>query len=392
MKLAKCARLLLAVTPFLAGCGDFWQNPSSSSSSTTTTSTTLSSGYFFVINEATDQIVSYNITTGTLNQINALTLSAAPTAIAVSPSGTFLYVSTGVGIYLYTIASDGTLAIGNNGGAVSTDPASSIAISPTGAWLVDAVQGNNGVQLDATPINSSGAYTGTTVATEQYTLATASIHQIAISGDGHYIFVAAGEGGTLVVPFTAGNTDPLSTSATIISPLNTGGSDLSVAVDPGTTPRLLYVGETLASGDTTGGLRVLNYSSLGTASITNVSGSPFASGGLAPNAILPTTSGDYVYVANGEGTSANGNIAGFSITASSGVYTVASVSTVSTGIQPFGLAEDSDSNFVLAVSEGGSYDLECYFFDSTTAGKLDDSINSTTGTDPTEAIGIAAVP
>lgn len=388
-----CARLLLLVTPLLCGCGDFWQNPSgTTTTTTTTTSTNLSSGYFYVTNEATDQIVAYDITTGTLNQIGAYTLNSAPTAIAVSPSGGFLYVSTVVGIYLYTINSGGTLTIGNNGGAVSTDPASAIAIDPSGAWLVDAVQGTTGIQLDATPINSSGLYTGAPVGTEQYPLTNASIHHLAISGDGHYIFVAAGEGGSLVVPFTSGNTNPLATSGSIISPLNAGGSDLSVVVDPGSSPRLLYIGETLASGGTTGGLRVINYSSLGTATLTQVSGSPFPSGGLAPNAILPTTDGAYVYVANGEGTSANGNIAGFSITASNGVYSVASVTTVSSGIQPYGLAEDGDSNFVLAVSEGGSYDLECYIFDSTTAGKLDDAINSTTGTDPTEAIGVAAVP
>jgi 6-phosphogluconolactonase len=138
-------------------------------------------------------------------------------------------------------------------------------------------------------------------------------------------------------------------------------------------------------------LRIFNYDSIG-GTLTQVSGSPFASGGLAPNAILPTANGDYVYVANGEGTSAAGNITGFSITSSNGAYTVATGSTTSAGIQPLSLAEDSDSNFVLAASEGGDYDLEGYIFDATTAGKLDLAITSTTGTDPTEAIAVAAVP
>ena len=154
MKIARRARLLLAVTPLLAGCGDFWQAPSTTSTTTTTTTTSLSSGYFYVINQATSQIVAYDITSGTLNQIAAYTLAAAPTAIAMSPGGGFLYVSTPVGIYLYAIGSNGGLTLGNNGGAVSTDPASAIAIDPSGAWLVDAVQGTSGVQLDATPINS----------------------------------------------------------------------------------------------------------------------------------------------------------------------------------------------------------------------------------------------
>ena len=124
--------------------------------------------------------------------------------------------------------------------------------------------------------------------------------------------------------------------------------------------------------------------------MTQASGSPIASGGLAPNAILPLFSGDYVYVGNGAGSTSDGNITGFSITAAGNAYTVALGSTVAAGILPYGLAEDSKSNFVLAVSEGGSYDLEAYIFDTTTAGQLYLSITSTTGTDPTQAVGVAA--
>jgi 6-phosphogluconolactonase len=398
MKIARRARLLLALTPLLAGCGDFWQAPSTSSTSTTTTATALSSGFFYVINQATSQIVAYSITSGTLNQIGAYTLAASPSAIAMSPGGGFLYVSTVAGIYLYDIGSNGALTLANNGGVVSSDPATAIAVDPSGAWLVDAVPGTSGVQVTATPINSSGLYTQAGVGTRGYTLTNVPAgqivpaEQIAISGDDHYVFVAAGEGGTLAISFTAGNGNPLAAGANLIAPLNADGSDLSVAVDPGTAPRLLYIGETLASGDTTGGLRVFNYASLGTATLTQVAGSPFASGGLSPHAILPVATGDYVYVASGTGPSTAGNITGFSITASSGVYTVANVTTVATGIQPYALAEDSKSNFVLSVSEGGGSDLECYFFDTTTAGQLDDAINTPTGTDPTEPIGIAAVP
>jgi 6-phosphogluconolactonase len=391
MKIGKYARLVLVFVPLLAGCGNFWQAPSSSSS-TGTTSTSLSSGYFYVVNKETSQLVAYDINSGSLNQIGAYTLSAAPTSIAMAPSGTFLYVSTIAGIYLYTINSGGGLTLGNNGGAVSTDPASAIAVDPSGSWLVDAVQGTSGVQLDATPITSSGTFTGGTVASEQYQDTGASVSQLAISGDDKHVFIAAGLGGTIIVSFTTGNTNPLASSGALIPVVTTDGSALSVAVDPGSSPRLFYIGESLASGGTTGGLRVFNYSSLGSSSLTQVSGSPFASGGTAPNAILPLTSGDYVYVGNGSGPSSNGNITGFSITSSNSVYTVTNVSTVSAGIQPTGLAEDSNSNFVLAVSEGGDSDLEAYIFDSTTAGKLDDSINSTTGTDPTEAIAVAATP
>jgi 6-phosphogluconolactonase (cycloisomerase 2 family) len=370
MKLRTCARLLLAVTPLLAGCGDFWQAPSTSTTGTTTT--TLSSGYFYVINQATSQIVAYDISSGSLKQIGAYTLAAAPTALAVAPGNGYLYVSSIAGIYLYTIGSTGALTVGHSGQAISSDPASAIQVDPSGNWLVDAVEGTSGVQVDATPIDSStGLYTGGTVGTRQYSVGTASVHQMAISSDDDNVFVALGTGGTLVVPFTEANSNPLASSGSVIPVETTGGAALSVAVDPSTTPRLLYIGETLAgSSGTSGGLRVFNYSSL-SGTLTQASGSPIATGGLAPNAILPIASGDYVYVGNGTGPTSAGNITGFSITEASSTYTIALGSTVAAGIQPYGLAEDSDANFVLAVSEGGSYDLEAYIFDTTTAGQLD---------------------
>jgi hypothetical protein len=175
--------------------------------------------------------------------------------------------------------------------------------------------------------------------------------------------------------------------------LNSGGSALSVAVDP--SSRVFYIGETLGnSSANSGGLRVFNYSSLGTGTLTQASGSPIASGGTAPNAILPLASGEYVYVANGAGNTANGNIAWFPITASGTTYTIASGSTITTGIVPIGLAEDSEDNFVLAVSTGGSTssgdpDLEAYTMSS---GALTSALTAKTGTDPVGAHAIAALP
>lgn len=387
MKLRKCARLLLAVTPLLAGCGNFWQAPSGSSGTTTTT-TTLSGGYFYVANQATAQVVAYDINSGSLNKIGAYTLAAAPYAIALAPNGSLLYVSTIAGIYLYNIGSGGGLTIGNGGGVISSDPASSMVIDTSGSWLVDAVQGTAGVQVDAIPITSSGAYTGGTVGSQQYALSNATVHQLALSSDDLNIFVASGQGGTLVIPFNSSNANPLGSRASVVAVANSGGSALSVAVDP--TLRLFYIGETLASGGTTGGLRVFNYSSLG-GTLTQATGSPIASGGLAPNAILPIASGGYVYVGNGVGTSSAGNVTGFSIDSGSGAYTIAQANTVSAGIQPYGLAQDSSGNFVLAVSGGGSPDLEAYIFDTTTAGQLDSVITSATGSDPTQAVAVAAV-
>ena len=389
--------ILLAAVMLLAGCAGFWNAPTTSTT-TTTTSTTLSSGVFYVLNQTTKQIAVYTISTGTLEQVSGspYNLSSAPTSIAVAPGGGFLYVGTVSGIYLYSIESGGALTIGNGGAVISSDIPAAMHVS--GSWLIDTFSPASGsVQLDAIPINAStGAYTGLGPEPSQaFNVSNASATQMVLSPDATNLFVALGAGGTIVVPFTSGNANPLGSSATVIPVVTSGASALSVAVDP--TNRLFYIGETLAVSDS-GGLRVFNYSSLGTgtprSSPSQITGSPIASGGLSPNAILPIASGEYVYVANGQGNTGSGNVTWFPISVSGTTYTVAAGSTIASGVVPAGLAEDSEDNFVLAVSNGGSTssgdpDLEAFTMSS---GALTAAIATYTGTDPVGANAVAALP
>ena len=397
MKSVKWIALGVVLAALVAGCKGFWDLPPSTTPSNPTTPTTDSSGVFYVLDQTTKEVVGYSINSGTLAAISqgTQTLSAAPFSIAVAPNGGFLYVGTVNGIYLFTIGSGGSLTVGNNGATISGDIPAAMQIS--GSWLIDAFTNGNGtVQMNAIAIDAStGAYAGAggTPPGQTFTVANAVVKQMVLSPDSANFFVALGTGGTIVVPFTSGNANPLGATATTIPLANSGGSALSVAVDPSATPRLFYIGETLAVG-ASGGLRAFNYSSLGSATLTQAPGSPIASGGLAPNAILPIATGDYVYVANGTGNTSAGNIAWFPITASGTTYTVAAGKTVTTGIQPSGLAEDSTSLFVLAVSTGGSTtsgdpDLEAYTMSS---GALTAALTAATGTDPTGALAIAALP
>jgi hypothetical protein len=126
-----------------------------------------------------------------------------------------------------------------------------------------------------------------------------------------------------------------------------------------------------------------------------ISGSPIASGGGSPHAILPEASGEYIYVANWQGNSGSGNIEWFPITVSGTTYSVAAGSTIATGIEPYSLAEDSENHFILAASfgdntsAGGDFDLEAYTMSS---GALTANIVSATGTDPVGAIAVATLP
>ncbi len=398
MKIRHGAGLLLASSVLLAGCKGFWDAPPSTST-ITTSPTTLSSGVFYVLNQTTMQIAAYSISSGALEQVSGIpyTFLTAPSCIAIAPGGGFLYVGTVNGIYLYTIGPGGALRIGNNGAAISFDIHAVMQVN--GSWLVDTFAPDataSSVQIDAIPINATtGLYAGSGGAPPSQTfinMANVAVKQLVISPAGDNIFMALGGAGTLVVPFTATNSNPLGSTARTIGVLNSGGSALSVAVDP--TNRLFYIGETLANPSAnSGGLRVFNYSSLG-GTLTQASGSPIASGGLAPNAILPIASGEYVYVANGQGNTGSGNVAWFPLSASGPTYTVAAGSNIAAGIQPIGLAEDSNDNFVLAVSTGGSTasgdpDLEAFTMSS---GTLTAAITSATGTDPVGAIAVAALP
>jgi 6-phosphogluconolactonase (cycloisomerase 2 family) len=387
MNMGKWAQLLLAA-PLLAGCSNFWQSPTSTT--TTTTTTTLSSGVFYVLNVETSQIVAYDIVSGTLTKLGTYATPAVPLALAVSPNGNFLYLSTTNGIYMYTVtASTGALTIGSNSnnGLISNDQAQTMRVDSTNFWLIEATSGST--NLCAIPISASTGLL--TSKTEQCsTLPSTSVQQLAIAPNNNYVFVALGTGGTAVVPFMAGNTSPFGTVGNI-KVKGSGGAALSVAVDP--SSRLFYIGETVAtSGSETGGVRAFTFAYL--PSVAELSGSPYTSKGLAPYSILPLSTGDYIYVANRQtSSSSSGVIAGFSFTSSSSAYSLTALSsTVTAGTHPVGLAEDSSKQFVLAVSVDGSPDLEAYFFDTTTSGQLDATITSTTGTDPVQASAVVALP
>ena len=385
MKSARWAWILaLAAMPLLNGCAGFWDPPSNSSGGGTTT-TTLSSGVFWVLNTETSQIVAYYVNAGTLTKVATYSTPATPITLTVSPTNNFLYLSTVNGIYLYTIASGGTLTLGNSASVISTDQAYSMQVDQSGVWLVEAVSGSPNVY--AIPISSStGKPTSTT---EQYAaLPGSAIQQLAISPDDTYVFVAMGTAGTAVIPFIASASNPFGTVGNI-AVKGSSGAALSVAVDP--SVHLLYIGETSAtSGSDSGGLRAFKFASLPT--LAELSGSPYASGGLAPYSILPIASGSYVYVANRQTNSGStGVIKGYSIAASSAAYSLTALgSTFSAGTHTVALAEDSTDQFIFAVSAGGSYDLTGYVFDSSSAGYLDTVIQSATGTDPVQASAIAA--
>ena len=361
------------------------------SSSGSCNGTTATSGSFYILNAGTTpQIAGESIVSGKLTAISGSpwTVQGAPYSMAIAPNGNFLCVSTTSGVFAYPINS------GKLGTAVQVTPdqAYAIQVDWSNSWLVEAIPATGGVTLAAVPISSTtGASTGGAV-TASFAVTNAALqpNRMVISRDNANIFLALGTGGTIVVPFNPSGPLPAAIQAKTLPVANTGGSALAVAVDPGSTPRLFYIGETLAnSAGNSGGLRAFYYSSLGSATLTQATGSPIASGGLAPNFILPVSTPSFVYVANGAGAGTAGSVAGFAVAASGSTYSLSAGSTVAAGVQPLGLAEDSTRAFVLAVGSLGSPYFDAYTFDATTTGQLDFQITSTTAAG---SIAVVAAP
>jgi 6-phosphogluconolactonase (cycloisomerase 2 family) len=374
----------------LVGCKGFWDASSNTGGGGGGT-TNLSSGDFYVLNIATSKIVGLSVNTGTVAAVGSpYTLSAAPIAITIAPNNAFLYVSTVGGIFVYNIdTATGLLTLGNSGQAISPDPATSMQVDTTDSWLVEGVSGT--ANLFAIHVSPS---TGLLASNQEQTVAlpSAALQQVAISPDNTDVLAALGTGGTAIIPFAAGNANPFGAPANI-GVKNASGAALSVAFDPipsgGTTPRLFYIGETVASpGPNTGGLRAFNNSTK-----QEITGSPFAIGGLAPFSILPFSGGNFVYVVSRQTASGStGVIAGFSISDTNNTPALTALgSTFATGTNPQAIVEDSTGQFVFAVDFGGNPDLIGYTIDSTNAGFLDKVVSSATGTDPVQAGAIAAL-
>ena len=374
---------------FMVGCSGFWDAPTNSGGGG---GTKPSSSNFYILNQQTKQIAAYSIASGSLATISGspYSLLSAPLSIAIDPKGSFLYVGTATGIFLYSIGSSGQLTLANNGNVISQDIATAMQVDASSQWLLEA--GPNLKELLGVRINpASGVPLSTT---EQFSiLPAATVQQLTVSSDNTRVFVALGSSGTQDVTFTSGSPGSPFGSSLNIPTLNTAGAALSVAVDP--AGRLLYIGETAALPGTsnTGGMRVFDFGSL-----DELSGSPFATGGLSPAVILPlpygTNKGNYVYVANRNVSgSSTGLIKGFFIATSGTTNTVSAMSdTASAGIAPVGMAQEGMGNYLLVINSGGNPDLQAFTFDSTTAGKLDSAFTSTTGTDPVQAMGIVAAP
>ena len=364
---------------FTTGCGNFFVYPGS------LTGTSSTGDYVYVANGTTESLAGFAVGTGTLTAISGLPLSLgfAPTAVAVNPANTIVFVAGNNGvngfINTYSIGTGGVLSLmtSNNLGSGSEV---SIDVSPDGDWLVGLDANGplvNEAIVDEYAINlTSGALTLQTNTGGVYTYTGSSIptlvpRSIKFAPSEGYVFVAEGTAGDLVFPFSAGT---FSTPQTLIFGAASSTSDNALAVNSGSS--YLYI----ARSGTGGGLAVYTVGSGG--ALNEVTGSPLTAGNQ-PFSVLVNKAGTDVYVAN----QVDSTISAYSI-ASSGAVAALSPATYTTVAASRALVIDNSGDYLLAIANGGNPDLSLYSYSSTAEPVF--STSTSTGTDPTNPVAIAA--
>ena len=317
----------------------------------------------------------------------------AAQSLAVTPTNTFLYAGTTNGIYLYAINSNGSISVQNSGSAVAQDMvATQMQVDSTGNYLLASGFGTS-IGAQAIGIYTINTSTGLLTAVggspiplytgNGSTPAVVTPTGLLITPNNSYVYVSLGSLGVQILTLGANGSLVAGNAPSLLLPVSTSTSpsDRGLASDP--LSAFLFVSETNT------GLRVLSVGTGG--SLKEVSGSPYAVG-TGPTGVIVDPTGTYVYVAN----KGSNNISGFTLTATSGALTaIAGSPFASGGLLPIALVNDNSKKFVAVINSGsngsgGTSDMQVFKFDTTTNGKLDPVSTATTGTDPTNPQSIAA--
>jgi 6-phosphogluconolactonase (cycloisomerase 2 family) len=381
-----CGLFLLSVT----GCSGFFVPQTNSGGGTNT------GDYLYVGNGNDAFIAGFGLnSSGALSVLGGSPYNngVAAQSLAVTPANTFLYAGTSNGIYAYAINSNGSITVLNNGSAVAQDMvATQMQVDSTGNYLLAAGIGTSiaaqaiGIYTINTSTGLLTAVGGSPIALYTGTGSTPAVVTptgLLITPNNSYVYVSLGSLGVQILTLGTGGALAAGNPPSYVLPVSTSvsPSDRGLASDP--LSAFLFVAEINT------GLRVLSIGTGG--SLKEVSGSPYAVG-TGPIGVLLDTTGSYVYVAN----QGSNNISAFTLTAASGKLTaIAGSPFASGGLLPTAMVNDNSKKFVAVINSGsngsgGNSDLQVFKFDTTTDGKLDPVSTGSTGTDPTTPLSLAA--
>ena len=359
--------------------------------------TPVNSGdYFYVGNGNNTYIAGFGVSSsGALSVLSGSPYNngVAAQLLTVTPANSFLYAGTTNGIYGYTINSNGSISVLNSGTALAQDViATQMQVDSTGNYLLASGIATS-LQAQAIGIYQINTTTGllTALTGSPLALYTGSTSPgtvvtptgMVITPNNSYVYVSLGTLGVQVLTLGASGALSTGSAPTLLAPLSTSTSpaDYGLASNPGSA--FLFVAEINT------GLREFSIGTNG--GLTEVSGSPYAVG-TGPTGVALDTTGSYVYVAN----KGSNNISAYALTAASGKLTAISGSPFASGGQlPIAMVNDNSKTFFAVINSGangssGNSDLQVFKFDTTTDGKLDAVSTATTGTDPTNPQSIAA--
>jgi 6-phosphogluconolactonase len=374
MKIRKIVRQVLFLSVSLGacitlpGCGKFFVPEC-----TTNCGGSTGGNYLYVGNNDTANIAGFTVSSSAINTISGspFSLGVSPSALAITPSNSYLYVaSLAGGIFAYSIGSGGALTIANSGSAVVSGISPSvIAIDSTGNWLL---------AVDPTPtayVFSINSGNGTLTSAGSVALAAGSPYAMTFTPSNSLVYVALGTGGVAILTFNS-SSGVLTNNNQVLPPKQSVDAIQGLAVNPAGT--YLYASETGING-----IRVLSINATSGA-LTEATGSPYTAG-TGPSGLLIDSTGSYLYAAN----RGSANISAF-LLSSTGALTQISGSPFAAGTNPTALAEDNTHTYVAVVNAGGSPDLQTYTIQTTVPGALTAYKSTTTGTDPTNALAIVA--
>ncbi len=355
----------------LCGCGNFFTSQNSTGTGSGTGSgagNTAAGNVLYVADLTAANILAYTVSsTGKLTAVSGSPYAPGepPTAMAITPGNTFLYVASATGILGYSIGSGGVLTALNSGTALVSDILASTAMvtDTTGNYLfaagIDLASGTNSPQVGVYQINTtSGALTeisGSPLAVPNGNGSTSSAPtQLYMAPNNQYMYLTLASGGTDILNFTE-STPSLGVPNTnnLVNLTSTANSQNNVVANAAST--LLFMSETGA------GVRVFTIGAGG--SLAEIKGSPFAAG-TGPTGIALNAAGTNLYVTN-KGTA---QISGFSVASTGTVGTLAALagSPYGAGNLPLSLSLDQSGSFLAVANSGGTPDFGVYSMNPTT--------------------------
>lgn len=366
--------ILSALSLFLGGCGNFFSCEGKASCPTTCTSTSTTTcptnstvDYAYIANASngTSYTNGYDVSTGALTALtnSPFSLDFSPSALAITPSNTYLYAATdstlnnGVGyLYGYSIGSGGAISILASGKPLVSENITSLAISPDGQWLF--CLDTNGLTLEEYSINSS---TGAVTFANTYGITGASTglvtpSSIAIAPSGDFLVVALGTGGAETFSFVTST--GVATVSTLINPANASTGIYAVAVDAN---NYLY-----AAG--TAGLQVFSTTTAGVPTLQKT----YATGN-GPRSIVINPDSTFVYVGN----QTDSTITAYTIGTNAALAAV-SGSPFSAPDTVSSLAIDSTGAYLVAAGYNATSGINLYAIGAT--GTLTSKATAATGT------------